>query len=153
MEAHITTKPAFRVVGLKHRGNNDNNELPQLWDRFAERVAEVKPSAVEPITAYGICTNLDKQNNIFDYIAGLEVHRADRIPPGMVLFEIPEQEYAVFECTLPTIIVTIDLIYHTWLPGADYERTDGPEFELYDADFDPTVPESTLQICIPIREK
>ncbi len=31
----------------------------------------IKPSAVEPITAYGICTNLDKQNNIFDYIAGL----------------------------------------------------------------------------------
>ena len=150
MEPKITTKPAFQIIGLQFRGNNDNNECPKLWDSFIQRFEEVKPLATNPITAFGVCADFDMQKNIFTYSAGLQVDNTDTIPEDMVSVSIPEQEYAVFECTLPSIMNTIDKIYKEWLPESKFKRADGPEFELYPPDFDPDKPESPIFIYIPI---
>ena len=153
METTIVRKSSFKIIGIQFRGNNDNNACPKLWDKFAKRIADVKPLALDPITAFGVCSNCDIENNIFDYTVGLEVKDLSSIPTDMISMEIPAQEYAVIESTLPTLIVTLDTINNKWLPNSNYLRTSGPEFELYDAAFNPEVPESKLLLYIPIIKK
>jgi len=88
---------------------------------------------------------------VFDYVAGFEVYSTDDIPEGMVVWEIPEQKYAVFPCTLKTIGEAYQHALQTWLPQSDYQRGDGPDFELYDRSFNPKDEGSLLYIYVPIK--
>ena len=149
MEPTIVSKPAFTVVGVKYRGKNENNEIPQLWSDFDPRIGEIQHK-VDEHACYGVCANADEQTHEFDYFAAFEVDSTDDIPEGMVSFEVPAATYAVFRTTLPDIGKTFDHAYHTWLPGSGYQSSGGPDLELYDEEFDPRVPASTFEIYIPI---
>jgi AraC family transcriptional regulator len=94
---------------------------------------------------------MDKATGEFDYIAGFEVARVEDLPKGMVRWEVPGGKYVVFTCTLPTLGETFKYAYNTWLPASGYQCTGGPEFELYDEDFSPQVPDSKMDIYIPIK--
>lgn len=153
MDLIIKPKSSFKIIGLQLVGNSDNKEFPKLWERLTARAEEVKPLAKKPIVAYGVCSNFNMETNIFDYTAGLEVEDNSPIPEGMVELEIPIQDYAVFPCTLPTLMETIQKIYNDWLPNSEYKRANGPEFELYEADFDPNTENSTLYLYIPVEKK
>ena len=69
----------------------------------------------------------------------------------MVHFEVPGGRYAVFTTTLPKIGETLQNAYQAWLPQAGHQAAGGPEFELYDEQFDPQDPDSAFELCIPIR--
>jgi AraC family transcriptional regulator len=150
MEPKIISRPAFTVVGLKYHGKNENNEIPHMWGEFAPRVSEIR-HMVSPHVAYGISDNMDDDSGEFDYVAGFEVGSVAEIPGGMVSWDVPENIYAVFACTLPTLHKTFHHVYETWLPNFGYQRTDGPEFELYDESFDAEDPNSEMYIYIPIK--
>jgi AraC family transcriptional regulator len=100
--------------------------------------------------AYGISANMDPDSGEFDYIAGHEVSSAEKLPEGMVAFEVPGGRYAVFATTLPAIGETFQNAYHKWLPEAGHRLTGGPDFELYDERFDPQDPSSEFDVYIPI---
>ena len=151
MNHTIKKLAGFNIIGMQIQCE-DNHAIPQLWESFNKRSKEFKPKAVKPITAYGVCSDFDMKNNSFTYTAGLKVKDISNIPSGMITMEIPAQEYAVFECTLPTIMETMNNIFQEWLPKSDYQRADGPEFEFYDTDFDPKKPESKLYIHIPVTK-
>ncbi|MBU7036422.1 MAG: AraC family transcriptional regulator [Theionarchaea archaeon] len=150
MEPEIKSKPAFTVVGIKCRGKNENNEIPQLWFKLGPRMNEIK-HRVGP--AYGVMDNYDEGSGTFDYIAGIEVDSSADIPEGMVSIDVPEQTYAVFTTTLPTLVETYQRVCKTWLPQSDYKRVHGPEFELYDATFNPADETSELYVYIPVTKK
>jgi len=150
MEPKIVSRPAFTVVGLKYRGKNENNEIPQMWSEFMPRVHEIK-HMVEPHVAYGVCGNMDEDSGEFDYVAGFEVDSAADVPKGMVSWDIPAQTYAVFTCTLPTLGQTFQYAYKTWLPQSGYRCADSPEFELYDERFDPQDESSPMTVYIPVK--
>ena len=42
MEHKLVKKTAFKIVGLKYHGKNENNEIMQLWMQFGPRIGEVK---------------------------------------------------------------------------------------------------------------
>jgi AraC family transcriptional regulator len=149
MEIQIVERSAFTVAGLKYRGSNENNEIPQMWQALGPRSGEIEHRADDD-TAYGICANMDKETGEFDYIAGFEVTSAGDVPEGMVAFEVPPAKYAVFPTTLPKIGETFQNAYHTWLPQAGYQPTGGPEIEEYDEKFDPQDPNSEFAVYIPI---
>ena len=149
-EVQIVSKPAFTTAGLRYRGNNANNEIPQLWNQFGPKMG-ILPGRVDNTTCYGICDNFDEVNKEFDYFAACEVTPGTELPADMVVHEIPAQTYAVFETTLPNIRETMDDIYAAWLPNSEYERAEGPEFELYGEAFDPNDPSSLFNIYVPIR--
>lgn len=153
MEPKFETKSAFDIIGLQIRGANNNGECPQLWNDFIKVVHEVKPLASTPIKAYGVCSDFDMQNNIFTYTVGLEVQDLSIIPLNMITLHIPKNEYAVFECTLPTLMQTLHDIHKNWLPNSPYMQGNNPEFEYYDTDFDPENPESKMYLYIPIIKK
>jgi AraC family transcriptional regulator len=151
MEPVIVERAAFTVVGLKYRGKNENNEIPQLWAAFHPRIGEIKNMVTDRV-AYGISANVDESTGEFDYIAGFEVSNAKDIAAGMVSFEVPGGRYAVFATTLPKIGETFDNAYHTWLPEAGYQPTADPEFELYDEHFTIEDPNSEFDLYIPVKQ-
>ena len=105
-----------------------------------------------PMSDYGVMGNYDESTGAFDYVAGFPVGSAADIPEGMVSWAVPEQTYAVFKCTLPSIAETYQFIHGDWLRSSGYRHVDGPEFELYDEEFDPQVPESPIYIYIPVEK-
>ncbi len=150
MGIRIVERSEFTVVGLRYRGRNENNEIPQMWEAFHPRISEIK-SMVTDRLAYGISADMDQSTGEFDYIAGFEVSSAEEVPEGMVAFEVPGGKYAVFTTTLPKIGETFQNAYHAWLPEAGHQPTGGPEFELYDEQFDPQDPNSTFDLYIPVK--
>ena len=149
MGPRITARQPFKVVGMKYRGKNENEEIPQLWRDFWPRHGEI-PARVAPALSYGVITNFDEEAGEFDYIAGVEVGNGAEPPAGMVAIELPGQTYAVFDCTLPTLMETMSRIYQEWLPNSGYSRAQGPEYEFYDERFDPDRDRFEMSVCIPV---
>lgn len=150
MEPRIVERAAFTVVGMMVRGKAESNEIPQMWEALNPRVREIQDRTGDDV-AYGISTNMDEQTGEFDYIGGFEVGRVHEIPEGMIRFEVPGGNYAVFRTTLPRIGDTFMHAYRTWAPQSGYELTGGPDFELYGEEFDPRNPDSEFDVYIPIR--
>lgn len=150
MRPKVVNRSAFVVVGVKIRGKNQNNEIPQMWQAFGPMVPEIK-NIVDGRVAYGISANMNESTGEFDYVAGFEVSAGEDIPAGMVRFEVPGGKYAVFSTTLPKIGETFQNAYHTWLPESGYQATGGPEVEVYDERFDPQDPSSEFELYIPVK--
>jgi predicted transcriptional regulator YdeE len=146
MEPKIVTKPAFSVVGMEYVGMNKHNEIKGMWDEFAPRMREIKHPDYSWGT-YGICQGEANEETPW-YLAGVEVTKVEDVPTGMVVWEIPQQTYAVFPCTLPTLHEAYRYAFEEWLPGSDYERVEGPDFELYTEEFDPDDPR--MYIYVPV---
>jgi predicted transcriptional regulator YdeE len=152
MEPKIVTKPSFTVVGTKYFGKNENGEIPAMWPMASSRFKEINHTIQPPIwDCYGVCGNLDDQGN-FEYLAGIEVTKTKDLPEGMVSWEVPEQTYAVFPCTLSEIHQTYEFAHKSWMPENGYQRAEGPDFEYYDETFEPGDPKSLLYVYIPVEK-
>ena len=151
MEPKIVSLPAFTVVGVHYHGKNENYEIKQMWDDFGPRMHEIR-HIVDKHACFGISANVDEQTHEFDYFAAFEVHSSADIPEGMVSFDVPAATYAVFHTTLPGIGETFDHAYCNWLPQSGYQATGGPDLELYGEEFDPSDPDSTFELYIPISK-
>jgi len=153
MDYKIVKREEFKVLGLKLTNNTVDMMFGELWKTLATRDKDILPLAKQPIRSYGVSFNIKMDPITFDYMAALEVEDVDTIPEGAEVLTIPAQEYAVFETNLTTLMETIHSIYNEWLPRSDYKRGHGPEFELYEADFEPEGPNSTLYLYIPVVKK
>jgi AraC family transcriptional regulator len=149
MESELISKEAFTVVGMNRRGKNQGEELARLWRTFLSRANEIK-GIVDRQVSYGLIGNFDEENGEFDYMAGYEVVEASAIPEGMSSWKVPKQRYAVFPCSLPDLMETLQQIYGTWLPESGYQRGNGPEFEHYGQEFNPEDPCSIMYVYIPV---
>lgn len=148
-EPELITRDAFTVVGIKYHGKNEHNEIKRIWgESFLGRLDEIGYRSVPPVT-YGVMGNYDPVTGEFDYVAGTGVERADDVPTGMVRWDVPAQRYAVFPCTLATLMSTFQHISETWLPQSGYQRAEGPELELYDEHF--AGEHSTVYVYIPVK--
>ena len=148
-EPRIVSKGAFTLIGLEYRGKNDNQEIPQLWGKLLPRFGEFE-KLIKSHESYGAARNVDKDSGDFDYLAGYEFAGGEDLPAGMKIWDVPEQKYAVFTATLPTLKKTFKSISENWLPESGYEQTSGTEFEYYDETFDPQDSNSIVFLYIPI---
>lgn len=151
MQPQIVKLPAFTVAGKLYHGNNEKNEIALMWREYGPQMQHVN-HVVEPHVSYGVMDNFDSTTGEFDYIAAQKVSQVEDLPPGVVSWQIPQQTYAVFSTTLPTLREVFDKIYNEWLPESGYGRALGPEFELYDERFNPAEIHSKLDLYIPIRK-
>ena len=146
MEPEIVTKSAFTAVGLMYYGKNENDEIPQMWSEINPRIDEIENKTG---IAYGVCGDME-ENGCFHYLAGFGVIEATDLPSGMERWDVPEQKYAVFPCTLKTIQQTYQYIFDTWFPLSGYEKGKGPDFEFYKETFDPKSGEG-MAIYMPVK--
>jgi predicted transcriptional regulator YdeE/DNA-binding transcriptional MerR regulator len=147
MEPKIVTKPAFTAIGLHYSGKNENQELGQLWAKFNPLMSKIKNISDG---AFGLCKPMNEEG-VFDYLASMAVSKVEDLPAGMEVWEVPEQKYVIFPCTLKTIHDTYRYAFESWFPKSGYEYSRGIDFEYYDETFDPNKADSQLYIYIPLK--
>jgi len=127
----------FKVIDFQKEFTREEayREIPKYWDeiykKYATNVYAGNPPANpwekalidNSIGEYGICVD-DMENGKFRYlIAGK--YGGGQVPEGMVLYEFPESEWAMFDCVrpIPEALQSLnERIFKEWLPGnSDYE--------------------------------
>jgi predicted transcriptional regulator YdeE/DNA-binding transcriptional MerR regulator len=145
------TLPAFKVMGMKYRGKNENGEISEMWGKLNPRFPEIP---VVGQSAFGVCMmESNAPDGVFEYIAGFKV-AADAIPPeGMVVVDVPENKYAVFEHVggKETLMNTYHLIATEWFPRSGMKPIGGFDMEVYDENFKNFEPDSVMYIYEPIK--
>ena len=152
MEPRFETRPAFMVVGMMYRGNNENQEIKTMWDQFIPRFQEIKDKDLQE--TFGICRGFEGAGDgEFEYVAGVKVNSVNDLPDGMVVRMVPEQKYAAFthRGALDGLRANIDYIYQSWLPQSGCELTGGPDLEVYDEKFKAFAEDSEFSILVPVK--
>jgi AraC family transcriptional regulator len=155
MEVVILEREALKVVGMKISTTIEENKIPQLWNEFIPRIAELKEVAV-PDCSLGICLYEGKDFEAgapFSYLAAVVVKDDSVVPEGMIFYEIPATKVAVFTHTgsVENLAETYEYIYEEWLPESGYEIAEADELEWYDTRFKYDDPESQMDIHVPLK--
>ena len=113
MEYTISPMFPFKLIGFQKIFDTETSyaEIPRFWDEICEKYADSVYAGNEPtnpyeqalvdncIGEYGVCID-DIGDGRFRYlIAGK--YTGGEIPEGMVLYEFPRGEWAVFNCVGP----------------------------------------------------
>ncbi|WP_027781951.1 MULTISPECIES: GyrI-like domain-containing protein [Burkholderia] len=139
------------IAGMSDRYTFETNDgIPALWQTFIPYIGNI-PGQVGGVT-YGVCCNPGADGS-FEYIAGVEVKRCDRLPAPFRCIELEPQRYAVFEHSghLSTIHQTFHSIWNGWLPTSGFKAAEAPEFERYSEDYDPVAGTGVLEIWLPVE--
>ena len=157
MEYKIVEKGEIKLVGLNERIVMPNNTIPQLWEKFSARAAEIKNNV--NTGWYGVADNMAPEAYEFDEMAAVEVSTFDDIPEGMATKVIAPQKYLVFtykgkiscEDGKPDLSKTYEYLYDKLLPSTEFQVDKNFNFELYDERFKPESDDSEFDIYVPIK--
>ncbi len=170
MDYKITQMFSFRVIGFQKVFDYETAyaEIPKFWDEICEKYAYSVYAGSAPANAYeqalvdncigeyGVCID-DMDGGRFRYlIAGR--YTGGEVPDGMVLYEFPRGEWAVFNCVgpMPDALQNVNTyIFKEWLPGnPDFEICGNANVEWYDCvNGEKTDPDYHSAIWIPVRRK
>ena len=152
-EPKIVEKAAFRVVGLRYEGKNEHGEIPAMWDQFIPRIGGLVPDPAKWV-AYGISRSIQgvDVNEKWEYLAGVELPHAIKIPSDMVVWEIPALTYAVLPANdVPGIGPITNYFEKEWLPHSQEWEADVPMMiELYPETYSQDL---VIYLYFPIRRK
>lgn len=123
--------------------------IPAQWQEF--RRLGTLPGQREA-TAYGVVCGSVPSAGTFEYMCAAEVASFDALPPDLGRMRVPAQRYAVFTHRghVATLRATWDAIWREWLPRSGHQPANTPDFERYDARFDPRTGEGEIEIWFPV---
>ena len=170
MDYKIAPMFPFKVIGFQKIFDVETSyaEIPKFWDEICEKYANHIYAGNDPaypyeqaiidncIGEYGDCID-DLGKGKFRYlIAGR--YTGGEVPEGMVLYEFPRQNWAVFHCVGPnpqTLQSMNTRIFSEWLPGnPDYELYGNATVEWYDCiNGKMTDPDYHSAVWVPVKEK
>ncbi|MCR4621731.1 MAG: AraC family transcriptional regulator [Clostridiales bacterium] len=170
MDYRITPMFPFKLIGFQKVFSYENSyeEIPKFWDEICEKYANSVYAGNPPanpyeqalvdncIGEYGVCID-DLEGERFRYlIAGK--YTGGPMPEGMVLYEFPRGEWAVFDCVGPnprTIQSVNTRIFREWLPGnPDFELRGNANVEWYDCvNGEMTDPDYHSAVWVPVKRK
>ena len=170
MDVKIAPMFPFKVIGFQKVFDNETAyaEIPKFWDEICEKYAysvyagNVPANPYEQalvdncIGEYGVCID-DIGGGKFRYlIAGK--YTGGAVPEGMVVYEFPRNEWAIFNCIGPnpqTLQSVNTRIFSEWLPGnPDYELSGNATVEWYDCvNGEMTDPDYHSAIWVPVKRK
>ncbi|MBR7041729.1 MAG: AraC family transcriptional regulator [Clostridia bacterium] len=170
MDFKITPMFPFRLIGFQKIFGYENSyeEIPKFWDETCEKYARNVYAGNPPanpyeqalmdncIGEYGVCID-DLEGERFRYlIAGK--YTGGPVPEGMVLYEFPRGEWAVFDCVGPnprTLQNMNTRIFREWLPGnPDFELSGNATVEWYDCiNGEMTDPDYHSAVWVPVKRK
>jgi AraC family transcriptional regulator len=149
--------PTFRqgtgllIAGLNETsGTGTRGTVPRHWERLAPHLGKV-PGQVRP-DAYGVCHAAGPDCR-FEYLAGVAVSSADRLPAGFTTVQVGARRYAVFTHPghVSSLPATIDAIWTKWAPDCGLPAAHGaPCLERYTPEFDPGTGLGGMEVWIPL---
>ena len=166
MEFTVKSMFGFRLIGFQRIFDSDTSyrEIPKFWDEIREKYGQpeepadpyAKAVADYGIGEYGVCIDDIGEGRFRYLIAGK--YTGGEVPDGMVVYEFPRGDWAVFNCIgpLPDAFQSMNTrIFREWLPGnPDYELCGNGNVEWYDCiNGKTTDPDYRSAIWIPVRKK
>lgn len=149
MEGKIITIDGFKAVGITYFGNNNNGEIPNLWEVFNKRYKDIKQKS-NSMLCYGICDDEPDSEGRFHYTACAKVDSFEEIPEVMETKVVPPGKYIVYNYVgeLKDLGEFYGNIFSKWLPASGHEIDFRPQFELYDERF---MDSGEFDIYMPIK--
>ena len=150
-EPRLVDGPPMVIVGLDMRYSCESSKaVPSQWQRFAPHIGNI--AGQRDAVAYGVCHDADDDGN-FNYLTGVEVDDAARVPNDLAKVQLKPQRYAVFAHRehVSTIRGTVHTIWSRWLPQSGHEVADAPNFERYGPEFDARTGLGGLEIWLPLK--
>ncbi|WDV45966.1 AraC family transcriptional regulator [Clostridiaceae bacterium M8S5] len=167
MDYRIEKKESFEVFGIETTTSADKvvEEVGKFWNEcqrngsYEELQKRVKEqSEVLPkdmCKVHAVMNHRKSRKDTFCYmLCGIVTKDSDTT--GYTKVVIPQQTYVVFasqetswDKTSQEIKRINKRFYSEWLPMSEYERVDGPEFEIYGG----TPEKAYFEIWIPIEKK
>lgn len=163
----------FKVIGFVKAFSFDTayEEIPKFWDEICAKYAANVYAGNPPANAYekalmencigeyGVCIDDESmagKGKFLYLIAGK--YAGGEVPEGMMLYEFPPEEWAVFDCVgaIPDALQSLNTrIFQEWLPGnPDYEISGNANVEWYDCmNGVNTDPDYHSAIWIPVKRK
>ncbi len=170
MEYTIAPMFPFKLIGFQKIFDNETSyaEIPRYWDEICEKFANNVYAGNEPanpyeqalvdncIGEYGVCIDDIGEGRFRYLIAGK--YTGGEVPEGMVLYEFPRGEWAVFNCVgpLPDAMQSVNTrIFREWLPGnPEYEIRGNVSVEWYDTiNGEKSDPDYHSAIWVPVKRK
>ena len=170
MDVKIAPMFPFKVIGFQREFDNETayTEIPKFWDEICEKYAYNVYAGNAPanpyeqalidncIGEYGVCID-DIGGGKFRYLVAGKYTGGD-VPEGMVVYEFPRSDWAVFNCVGPipeTLQALNGRIFSQWLPGnPEYEFAGNANVEWYDCiNGEKTDADYHSAIWIPVRKK
>lgn len=149
MEGIISNIEGFKAIGITYFGNNQNGEIPNLWEAFNKSYMSI-PHKSKSMLCYGICDDEPDSEGRFHYTACAEVDSLEALPEGMNVKVVPKGKYIIFTYSgnLKDLGEFYNNIFAKWLPLSGCEIDYRPQFELYDERF---MNSGEFDIYIPIK--
>lgn len=145
------TGPAMLMAGLRqvHPFTQASQRLPLQWATFVQQFPVA--NAASDLT-YGVMCGSDMAAQTFEYMSAVEVTSFDGLAAGLDRLKIPSAHYAVFthEGAASLISQTWGAIWNDWLPTSGWVPAASPDFERYDARFDPVTGSGVVEIWFPV---
>jgi AraC family transcriptional regulator len=126
------------------------SKIPMQWERFVPKMGKA-PGRIGQVS-YGVCWNVSPGRG-FEYLSGVEVKDATRLPAEFATVRLPAREYAIFmhRDHVSAIGNTIDKIWKDWVPQAGLNVASAPCFERYTEEFNPQTGMGGMEIWIPLE--
>jgi AraC family transcriptional regulator len=149
----LEQRDAFYIAGVAGRVHGRGQEVAALWAALARELPGVGEQGARRyygLAAYGA----EWERHGVTYLAGVEVPSAEIADPALVVKHVPPFQYARFvHCgPLSALGLTLDYVYHTWLPKSgcclawpvEIEERASPDPDLDD-------PHAETALSIPIH--
>jgi predicted transcriptional regulator YdeE len=145
--------PELQIAGINRSYTPETRtSIPQQWEEFVPRAASIPGQ--NGAEYYGVCWNT-RPGCQFDYLTGVAVNDAAKLPAGMTSVTLSARRYAVFvhRGHVSAIGNTIDTIWVQWAPECSLKVAAGaPCFERYTAAFNPRTGLGGMEIWIPLEK-
>lgn len=170
MDYRITPMFPFKLIGFQRIFDVEDSyaRIPEYWDEIFKTYAGSAYTGKAPanpmeqafvdngIGEYGVCIDDIGEGKFRYLIAGK--YTGGAVPEGMVVYEFPRSDWAVFSCVGPnpdTLQRVNTQIYREWLPGhPEFELCGCATVEWYDCiNGVMTDPDYHSAIWLPIRKK
>lgn len=152
----IVDLTSIKIIGFNYQTNLNNetyfDEIPGFYDDFGRNEYYMRiPNKARPAFAYGIA-HAYQDSGKFSFLIGEEVTSYEGMEPNFGCFEIPAGKYAAFKVNSAPELGqnTWKYIYGTWLPNSNYDRREGPDFEVTDV-MNSLPGKINMTVYIPIR--
>jgi predicted transcriptional regulator YdeE len=156
MKVQIIPKSAFSVLGIEGRGDADKGPewIKPLWNKAYNKFDGIKDLVKSDQEAWGLMSVTDEYlapwKKEGKYLAGWEVEPSTKPPEGWIIWDVPEQMYAVIACTMATYGEAYKFVVQQFLLKEGYEQA-GAMHEFYLKEFQ-DIEKDNLYLYFPIKK-